>query len=246
MVFEILRAIFDIILTAFVIYGILFLLKGTRAGEIAIGVISLILLYLLSDYFGLASLNWLMGGFIANFLLIIVIIFHPDIRRVLATLGRGARLISSAPPHSSKIIEEVIKAVKAMAEKKIGGIIVLEGNTRLDEHLDVGVKMDADVSKELLLSIFSPQSPLHDGAVVIRDEKISMASCFLPLTKNPQLEKTFGSRHRAGIGITEETDAIAIVVSEERGIISLAKGGMLMMELDENGLRKEISAHFRI
>jgi diadenylate cyclase len=246
MVFEILRAIFDIILTAFVIYGILFLLKGTRAGEIAIGVISLILLYLLSDYFGLASLNWLMGGFIANFLLIIVIIFHPDIRRVLATLGRGARLTSSAPPHSSKIIEEVIKAVKAMAEKKIGGIIVLEGNTRLDEHLDVGVKMDADVSKELLLSIFSPQSPLHDGAVVIRGEKISMASCFLPLTKNPQLEKTFGSRHRAGIGITEETDAIAIVVSEERGIISLAKGGMLMMELDENGLRKEISAHFRI
>jgi len=246
MAFEILRAIFDILLTAFIIYGILFLLKGTRAGEIAVGVIFLLLLYLLSDYFGLASLNWLMGGFIANFLLIIVIIFHPDIRRVLATLGSRAKFTSSTPPHSSKIIEEVIKAVNTMAEKKIGGIIVLEGNIRLDEHLDVGVKMDADVSKELLLSIFSTQSPLHDGAVVIRGEKISMASCFLPLTKNPHLEKTFGSRHRAGIGITEDTDAMAIVVSEESGKISLAKGGMLMMELDENGLRKEISAHFRI
>jgi diadenylate cyclase len=106
--------------------------------------------------------------------------------------------------------------------------------------------MDAEVSKELLLSIFSPQSPLHDGAVVIRGDKISMASCFLPLTKNPELEKTFGSRHRAGIGITEETDALAIVVSEEKGRISLAKGGMLIMELDEGSLRKELFHYFKV
>jgi diadenylate cyclase len=243
---EYIRISIDFLLTAFVIYGILFLLRGTRAGEIAIGIILLLFLYFLSDYLGLASLNWLMGGFIANFLLIIVIIFHPDIRRFLATVGRGLRFSSPASPHSSKIVEEVIKAVTTMAEKRIGGIIVFERSVRLDDYLDVGVKMDAEVSKELLLSIFSPQSPLHDGAVVIRGDKISMASCFLPLTKNPELEKTFGSRHRAGIGITEETDALAIVVSEEKGRISLAKGGMLIMELDEGSLRKELFHYFKV
>lgn len=245
MPFEVLKSILDIFITAFIIYRILYLLKGTRAGEIAVGIIFLLALYLASDYFGLASLNWLMGGFIANFLLILVVIFHPDIRRILATVGRGARF-TSAPAHSSKIIEEVIKGVMGMAERKIGGIIVLERNVKTDEHLDVGVMMDAEVSKELLLSIFSPQSPLHDGAVIIKGGRIAMASCFLPITKNPHLEKTFGSRHRAGIGITEETDAIAIIVSEDTGKISLAKGGMLMIGLDEGTMRKEILGHLKI
>ncbi len=246
MFFDVLKSILDIALTAFIIYGILFFLKGTKAGEIAFGFMCLLLIYLLSDFFGLASLNWLLGGFVANFLLIIVIVFHPDIRRLLGTLGERARLKSSAPPQSSKIIGEVIKAVMAMSEKKIGGIIVFEGNIKLDDLVDIGIKMDAEVSKELLLSIFSPQSPIHDGAVIIRNERIAIASCFLPMTKNPHLEKTFGSRHRAGIGITEETDAIAIIASEETGKISLAKGGMLMIELDETKLRKEISSHFKI
>lgn len=246
MFLEILRAVADILIVAFIIYRILLLLKGTRAGEIAIGVTLLLALYLLSDYLGLASLNWLMGGFVTNFLLILVIIFHPDIRRALGTLGRGARIAPSTPASSSKVLEEVVRACVTMSEKKIGGIIVFEGSIKLEEHVDVGVPMDSRVSRELLLSIFSPASPLHDGAVLIKNERIAFASCYLPITKNPRLEKTFGSRHRAGIGITEETDAIAVIVSEETGRISLAKGGMLMMEIDEDTLRKEILKHFKL
>lgn len=238
---KVIRAVLDILIVAYIIYRLLLLMRGTRAGEIMVGVIVLVGLYVISDSFELSSLNWFLGGFVSNFVLILIIIFQSDIRRILASLGRGTAVMPTSSAQSSKVIEEAIGACLSMANQKMGSLIVFERSMKVDEYIDVGVVLDSEISKELLISIFSPASPLHDGAVIIKGNRITSVSSFLPLTKNPQIEKTFGSRHRAALGITEETDAIALVVSEETGKISLAREGHLIRGLDEIELRKELT-----
>lgn len=243
---KVLRACLDIFIVAYILYRLLLLMRGTRTGEIMAGIILLLMLYAISDYLKLTSLNWLLSGFVSNFILILVIIFQGDVRRILASLGRRTAIMPASSAESSKVIEEVISASLSMANRKIGALIVFERNTKLDEYIDVGFVLDSEINKELLVSIFLPDSPLHDGAVIIRGNRIFSVSTFLPLTKNPQIERTFGSRHRAALGITEETDAIALVISEETGKISLAREGRLIRGLDEIELRKELTEALRL
>lgn len=238
---EMLIALLDFAIVYFVIYQILLLIKGTRAVQILIGLIVVVAVFFFSknQYLTLPTTHWFIDKFIANFIIIIVIIFQADIRRALAQFGRttlfsGGRALEDAP-----ILEEVIKASMMLSQRRLGALIAIERSANLDEVTEEGIRIDAIVSKDILFSIFMPehQNPLHDGAVVIQKSRITAAGCFLPLTNNPKVEKTLGTRHRAAIGLSEEADAAIIVVSEETGIVSIAFRERLYRELDANEMR---------
>jgi uncharacterized protein (TIGR00159 family) len=179
-----------------------------------------------------------LNNFLSSIILIIVVIFQHDIRRALSTVGKNPFFFEPSSPHGAPIVEEIIDAALSMARRRTGALIVLEREAELDKHVEVGVPIDGTVTKELITTIFSPPSPLHDGAILIQGGKLTTARCFLPLTANPRLVKTLGARHRAALGLTEETDAVVIVVSEEKGVISLAIAGKLTRNLDAGGLRR--------
>jgi uncharacterized protein (TIGR00159 family) len=228
----------DIIIVAAVIYWIILLIRGTRSLQMLIGLVLLILAFLISQKGRLTTLHWMLNNFLSSIILIIVVIFQSDIRRALSTVGRNPFLLGGYSPHGAPIVEEIISAAMQMAAKRIGGLIVLEREAEVEEHVEVGVTIDATVTRELIMSIFYPGSPLHDGAAVLRRGRLTTARCVLPLTTAPRPSRTLGTRHRAALGLTEETDAVVIVVSEEQGSVSLAIGGKLTRNLDENGLRR--------
>ncbi len=238
---SIVLGVIDVAIVAYVIYRILQLLKGTRAISVLIGLLLVIFLFFVSkqEYLGLSTLNWIIEKFISYFILIVIVIFQNDIRRGLAQVGRHKIFSRLSPVEETKFFEELVKACVTLANRKIGAIIAIQRNADLSGYLEEGTKLDAKVTKELLLATFLPdhQNPLHDGAVIIQEGRISAAGCFLPLTMNQKLDKQFGTRHRAAIGLGEETDAVVIVVSEERGAISVVNEGRLNRDIDGNTLR---------
>lgn len=225
----------DILIIAFVVYHIIDLIRGTRAAQMLIGLAVVFVAYLSSQYFDLYTLNWILENFLSSFLLVIVIIFQNDIRRALAQVGAGSLFGARRMEHQD--LEEVIRSTVALAGKRIGALIVFEREVGLNEYIEVGTRLDARVSRELVISIFMPTSPIHDGALILQKGRITAAGCFLPLTTNPSVSKTLGTRHRAAIGLTEETDAVVVVVSEEEGSISMVREGRITRDLDAGSLR---------
>lgn len=238
---HIILEIIDFAIVYFIIYRSLLLIKGTRAVQILAGLIVVIGVFALSknDYLNLTTTHWLIDKFIANFIVIVVILFQADVRRALAQFGRTPWLTAARSIEEAPVLEEVIKASAMLSQRRIGALIAIERNASLNEITEEGIRIDAAVSKDLLFSLFLPehQNPLHDGAVVIQKGRITAAGCFLPLTNSLKVEKTLGTRHRAAIGLSEETDAAIIVVSEETGTISVAYREGLYRELDTNSLR---------
>jgi diadenylate cyclase len=234
-----LKDLIDILVVAFVIYKILLLLQGTKALQMLAGLAVIILLYFFSGILELLTLNWILDTFMSSLLILIIIVFQDDIRKALAKIGTVP--IARIQTEYSFGIEEVVKAVSKLAEKKVGALIVFEREISLKDYLEGAVLIDAKVSEELLISIFNPKSPLHDGAVIISGGKIVAAGVVLPLSTNPDIAKDLGTRHRAGIGITEVSDAVVIIVSEERGEISLAVGGKISRDITPATLRKMLS-----
>ncbi|HTF33273.1 MAG TPA: diadenylate cyclase CdaA [Myxococcota bacterium] len=231
------RDLVDIALVALGVYWLLLLIRRTRAVQILAGLLLLFAVFTASQLFELATLSFILDRFLPSAVLIIIILFQNDIRRALATVGRGF-FPNAAERGVSQILEEVVRAAQTLAQKRVGALLVLERENHVDDQIEAGVRLDAVVSKELLTSIFLPYSPLHDGAVVIQNGRIAHAGCILPLTLRQDLPEGVGTRHRAAVGITEETDAVVVVVSEETASISVVMGGEMSRDLDPPRLRE--------
>ncbi|MCS7215355.1 MAG: diadenylate cyclase CdaA [Thermodesulfovibrio sp.] len=234
----------DIAIVSFIIYKIFILVKGTRAARMLIGVGVLLAMSLVSRFFELYTLDWLIQSFWTQIVIVLIILFQPEIRKALAQMGETPLFHRFSSAEEMKTIEEIVKASQGLANKKIGALIVFERDISLSEYIEIGVPLDAKVTKELLMSIFHPTSPIHDGAVIIKGNKIMAAGCFLPIKLGADLSKTYGTRHRAALGITEETDAVAVIISEETGAISLAVNGQLESNLDMEKLRQKLTNLF--
>ncbi len=234
--FDPVRDTLDILLVAAGIYWLLLLIRGTRAIQILVGLIVLIALSLASQLFQLAALGMILERLLEPAVLIIVILFQNDIRRALARVGRGF-FPSFSAQRETQVVEEIVRAAGALSQRRHGALIVLERESNLGDLIEAGVAVDASLSKELLASIFQPSSPMHDGAVVIQDGRVSSAGCILPLTLRTDLPEGLGTRHRAAVGITEETDALVVVVSEETAKISVVLNGEMIRGLDAPQLR---------
>ena len=241
--FDAMRDTLDIALVALAIYWLLMLIRGTRAVQVLIGLGFLMLARVAAEFAGLATVTFVLDTFLAPAVLIFVILFQNDIRRALARMGRGFSPRFSER-EETRVLEEVVRACAELSRRRMGALIVFERDTRLEDLTEGGSPLDATVSKDLLVSLFLPTSPLHDGAVVISHGRILNASCILPLTLRTELPEGVGTRHRAALGITEESDAIAVVVSEETSSISLAQAGELTMQLDPARLRVALRDSF--
>lgn len=239
---DVVRSLVDIIIVSYIFYRLLGLIQNSRAEQLLKGVIVLLLFSAGATVLQLDLLNWLLDKFWLVLAIALPIVFQPELRRILEQLGQGKFLKtyygSSSPDTNRLLIHEIITAAKLMARDKIGALMVLARDTDIEEYLDSGTRMDAVVSAGLLINIFVPNAPLHDGAVVIKHGRIQSAACFLPLSSNPALDPKLGTRHRAGLGITEVSDAIAVIVSEETGTISVARAGRLVRYLDEKSLQE--------
>ncbi|MEE2677138.1 MAG: diadenylate cyclase CdaA [Myxococcota bacterium] len=234
------RDTLDIGIVAFGTYWLLLLIRGTRAVQILVGLVVLIGALVASRVFELVTLQLILDALLAPGVIILVILFQHDIRRALARMGRGLFRGVSAE-QESQIVEEIVRAAQTLSKRRIGGLVVLERETGLDDQLEASTPLDAAVAKDLLVSLFLPASPLHDGAVVVQRGRIAMAGAILPLTVRDDLPEGVGTRHRAAVGITEETDAVVVVVSEETGSISLVMGGEIVQGLDAPELRSALS-----
>jgi len=227
----------DILAVTLALYGLLLLIRGTRAVQMMVGLLVLIAARLVSDVFQLAAMGLILQNFFNWGWLIIIILFQNDIRRALARMG-GGFFPSVTPREATQMLEEIVRAAQTLAQKRVGALIVLERETNLEDLVEAGVALDAAVTKELLVSIFLPYSPLHDGAVLVKEGRLSHAGCVLPLTLRSDLPEGVGTRHRAAVGITEESDAVVVVVSEETAAISVVVGGEMTRDLDAPRLRK--------
>lgn len=234
--FDPFRDSIDIMLVTAGIYWLLLLIRGTRAVQILVGLIVLMAASLASKSLELVAVGIVLDNFLNNAPLIMVVLFQHDIRRALARVGRGFFPVVSAQ-QESQIVEEVVRAAQALARRKIGALMVLERESALGDQVEIGTRIDSVVTKDLLSSIFAPSSPLHDGAALIQDGRIAAVGCILPLTLKADLPEGVGTRHRAAVGITEETDAVVIVVSEETGTISIVMAGEMLRGLDGPHLR---------
>lgn len=218
----------------FIFYTLLLFLKGTRAIQVLRGLIILIFVFFLAQYFGFYTLNWILSRLLTISVLAFLILFQPELRRGLASLGQ--RRVFNILPTEARVIEELVEASVMLSRKKIGALIAIEREASLNPYIESGVSLESKVSSELLCTIFTPNTPLHDGGVIIHQDRIMVAGCLFPLTENPKISKMLGTRHRAAIGLTEETDSVVIVISEETGGISIAIGGKLTRQLDKEGL----------
>jgi diadenylate cyclase len=227
----------DILIVAFLIYQLLQFIRGTHAVQMALGALVLVLLYWLSQLLHLETVNWLLRTFMPYLVFGIIVVFQAEIRKVLAQLGKTPLPGVFGSPRTEEVIDEVVLASTTLAAQRTGAIVVIERDMGLRSYIETGIALDAYVTYDLLISIFNPGTPLHDGAVIVQGNRVAAAACFLPLTVNPQLSRELGSRHRAAIGVTEDTDALAVVVSEETGVISLVVGGRIRRELDGASLK---------
>lgn len=233
----------DLLVVAVVIYEGLKLIRGTRAVQMAIGSLLLVLLYFFSRWAPLQTVNWAIRNIIGYVVFAGIVLFQSDIRRALAHFGRAPvfRYFQRRNAPVDDVIEELVVAATILAEKRLGAIIAIERAIGLRNYIESGIPLDATVTHDLLISIFQTSAPLHDGAVILQEDRLAAAACFLPLTVNPQLSRELGSRHRAAIGLTEENDAIALVVSEETGKISLALEGRIERGLGADLLRARLT-----
>ncbi len=232
----------DILVVAFIIHQLILIIKGTRSVQMILGLVVLSAVYFMSIALDMAALQWLLKTFLSSLLLIVVIVFQHDIRMALTRVGKSP--FQKNTDMAEKELDEVVRAVFYLSKRRIGALIVLEREIGLRDYVESGFDLDAGLSRELLISIFMPVSPLHDGGVIIRKGRIQTAGCILPLTKNPYINKRFGTRHRAAIGLSEETDAVVIVVSEETQDVSLVQHGAMTLMTDEMTLTKGLHAIF--
>ncbi|MDX6443778.1 MAG: hypothetical protein QOH71_852 [Blastocatellia bacterium] len=238
-----LRSIADIVLVFLVVYGVLKLLRGTRAAPMTAAIGAFALLYFLAVNQGLATLEFVLRGALIYIGVAIIVLFQSEIRQALISFGNRFR-VPFARRHRGQfgesIYDEIVLAATSLASTKTGALIVIERNVGLRGIIEAGVRLDAELSYDLILAIFNPAAPLHDGAIIVQGDRIASAACFLPLSLNPMLSKDLGTRHRAALGITEDSDAVAIVVSEETGLISFVRAGRIKRALDATRLRAAI------
>ncbi|HLS53775.1 MAG TPA: diadenylate cyclase CdaA [Tissierellaceae bacterium] len=236
------RDVIDIVIVAVVVYKLFTLIKETRAEQLTKGIIMLLILAKLTEWAQLYTINWILNNAMTVGTLAILIVFQPELRRGLEYIGRSSFLTKSfleiRGESLSKIVEELVDAVASLSRQKIGALIVIERQTGLNEVAETGTLIEGEVTSDLLINIFIPNTPLHDGAVIIKDDKIKAAGCFLPLTDNTGISKELGTRHRAALGISERSDSISIVVSEETGGISIAESGAISRYVDIKTLRQ--------
>jgi len=235
--------VLDILAVSILIYEALKLIRGTRAVQMAVGSMLVVGLFYVSQLAPLQTLNWLIRNALVYVAFAAIVIFQSDIRRALAHLGQAPffRYLSlSRAQASDETIEEVVAAATMLAQQRVGAIFAIEREIGLRNYIESGIPLDATLTSDLLLTIFKPGSPLHDGAVILQEGRVAAAACFLPLTVNPRLSRELGTRHRAAIGLTEESDAVAVVISEETGTISVALDGQIERGLTPDGLRARL------
>lgn len=234
--------VLDILIVAFVVYKVFEFIKESRAEQLVKGLMILVAMMFLSDFFGLHTLNWILEKSMAVGVIALVVVFQPELRRGLEYVGRskimGPSIARIDQSRAREIIRSFVYAIEEMSEKRVGALMIFERETSLTDICDTGVRVDAEISKELIGNIFYVGSPLHDGAVIIRGDRIHSAACVLPLTRNRNIPTDLGTRHRAALGMSESSDCIAIVVSEETGRVSLAQDGKLIRGLDRMQLEK--------
>jgi diadenylate cyclase len=236
--------IIDILVVWYLVYKLIMLVRGTKAVQLLKGVAVFIIIRILSEIIGLHTLSWLMNQVIMYGVIAAVVIFQPEVRRGLEHLGRSSffRTSRSEQQEDEKMILAFDKAIQYMSKRKIGALITVERNTGLDEYIETGIDLDADISGELLINIFIPNTPLHDGAVIVKQGKIAVASAYLPLSESNLIPKEFGTRHRAAVGISEVSDAVTIIVSEETGDVSLTLNNDLIPRLTQEEYLKILRA----
>jgi diadenylate cyclase len=247
--YDLLRALVDIGLVAFILYRMFLLIKGTRAVPIITGIVIIFLLKLVTQWLSLYTMNWLLSQFFVLGAVAIPVVFQPELRRALEQLGRGRllpapRSSEQSPEDNVAMVDQVVRAVEVLSRTKTGALLVIERETGLGDVAESGIPLDGKVTWELLVNTFVPNTPLHDGAVIIRGNRVVAAACWLPLAEASELSKELGSRHRSAIGITEHADCISVVVSEETGTISIAEGGKIVRHLNEQTLRERLTAAF--
>lgn len=234
------RDVVDILAVAFVVYNLLLLIRGTRAVQMLLGILFVAALYYVARVAELPTLRRILESLLIFLPFAIIVLFQHEIRRALASFGRNPLWGFSRSQQVESTFNEIVLAATTLSSRRIGSLIVVERLDGLRTYVENGIALDAVVSYDLLINVFTPETPLHDGAVIIQGDRIAAAASFLPLTLNPELSKDFGTRHRAALGISEETDAVAVVVSEETGVISLAFDGELVRGLDPKSLRNDL------
>ncbi len=233
------KIVIEIVILWFVYYGILLFARGTRGVYVLRGIILITLIFIITKQLGFERIDWIFTKIFALSILAFLIIFQQEIRRGLANIGqrRWTRFFLK----QAEVINEITTACFSLSKKKIGALIAIERETRLENYIESGIDMDSKVNSELLITIFTPNTPLHDGGIVVVGERIAASGCLFPLTQNPKVSMTLGTRHRAALGLSEETDAIVVVVSEETGGVSVAIGGRLTHDLDRESLERVLS-----
>jgi diadenylate cyclase len=241
--FRIALDVLDILMVAFLFYHVILLVRGTRAAQMFFGLVTILLLNVLAELAQLSALNWILTSLRTVWVVAFLIIFQPELRKALSLVGNAGPFRRLYRLHDTSHVSEIEDAVANLSRRGLGAIIVLERNTGLRAVAETGTPLDATLSSELIETIFTPPSPLHDGAVIVRGNQIVAAGCILPLSQNPNLERSLGTRHRAAVGLTEETDALALVVSEETRSISLAERGNLLRNIDPLSLKGILSRY---
>ncbi|MFK9095160.1 diadenylate cyclase CdaA [Bacillus salipaludis] len=240
-----LASIVDIVLVWYVIYKLINVIRGTKAVQLLKGILVILLVRVVSEWLGLITLSWMMQQAINWGFLAVIIIFQPELRRALEQLGRGRFFSSSRTQdddNQEKTVEAIVKATDYMAKRRIGALISIERETGMSDYIETGIQLNSNISSELLINIFIPNTPLHDGAVIIQRNIVSAAACYLPLSESPFISKELGTRHRAALGISEVTDSVTVVVSEETGNISLTKNGELHRDLKLEELKEILTS----
>lgn len=234
-------SLLDVLVVWYVIYMLMMLLRGTKAVQLFRGIVVIILIKLVSWYIRLETVSWIMDQVINWGIIAIIVIFQPEIRRGLEHLGRGSLFANYNKKENEaeiKLVDALDQAIQYMSKRRIGALITVQMNTGLDDYIETGIPLDADVSGALLINIFIPNTPLHDGAVIIKDNRIAVAAAYLPLSESNLIPKELGTRHRAAVGISEVTDALTIVVSEETGGVTITKNNELIRDLTQQDYRK--------
>ena len=232
----------DILIIAFLIYQLVLLTRQTQAIQVLKGLAVIIVASYASELIGLTALNWLLRSILNNGVIALLILFQPELRRALEQIGRSAKLDrTQAQDESERIVDEITQCLLRLSRRRVGALIVFEQRTGLKDVIETGTAIDSVISAPLLENIFEPNTPLHDGAVIIRGQRVAAAACVLTLSESSSISRDLGTRHRAGLGVSESTDAIVLIVSEETGIISMAKGGRLTRHLDAEAIRKQLT-----
>ncbi|MGI1659370.1 MAG: diadenylate cyclase CdaA [Desulfitobacterium sp.] len=244
------RTILDIAVVTIVLYQLLMLIKGTRAVQLLKGILVLLIISNITQFFKLSTIGWILDQVWAMLFVALPVVFQPELRRALEQIGRG-KFFTRHPQTIGneamiQVIEELVRCTQVLSKNRIGALIVIERTTGLQNYVETGIKIDGVVSSEFLLNVFIPNTPLHDGAVIIRSDRVAAAGCFLPLSENSTIQKELGTRHRAAIGLTEVSDSVVVVVSEETGGISVSIDGVLTRFLDEKSLKELLSRELQV